>query len=89
MAVVNLRAPLADMVGSHSVETTGDTVGEAIAALEREHPKVKGWVLDESGAIRRHVSVFVDGERVTESASLSKDATIDIIPAISGGSRDA
>jgi len=68
---------------------SGGTVGEVIATLERDHPKTKGWVLDETGAIRRHVSVFVDGDRVTADAVVASDATIHIIPAISGGSRDA
>lgn len=71
------------------MELSGDTVGEVIATLERDHPKTKGWVLDESGAIRRHISVFVDGERVTADVVVASDATIHIIPAISGGSRDA
>jgi molybdopterin synthase sulfur carrier subunit len=89
MPVVNLRSPLADLVGDRSVVLSGSTVGEVIATLERDHPKTKGWVLDEAGAIRRHVSVFLDGERVTADASVESDATIHIIPAISGGSYGA
>ena len=89
MPVVNLRSPLADLVGDRSVELSGGTVGEVIATLERNHPKAKGWVLDEAGAIRRHISVFVDGERVGADAAVAGDATIHIIPAISGGSRVA
>ena len=89
MPVVNLRAPLADLVGNRSVQLSGDTVGEVIAALELNHPKAKGWVLDEAGAIRRHISVFLDGERVSADAGVASDGAIDIIPAISGGSRDA
>lgn len=77
------------MVGDRAVETGGSTVGEAIGSLEREHPKIKGWVLDELGAIRRHVNVFIDGERVTEDTTVAEDAHIDIIHAISGGSREA
>ena len=89
MPVVNMRSPLADLVGDRSVQLSGDTVGDVIATLERDHPKTKGWVLDEAGAIRRHISVFVDGERVSADAIVASDATIHIIPAISGGSRGA
>jgi molybdopterin synthase sulfur carrier subunit len=85
--LVTLRSPLAELVGDRTVEIGGSTVGEAIGSLEREHPKIKGWVLDESGSIRRHVNVFIDGERVTEDASVAPDARIDIIHAITGGSR--
>lgn len=89
MPVVNMRSPLADLVGDRSVRVNGSTVGEVIATLERDHPKAKGWVLDEAGAIRKHISVFVDGERVGGDAAVTGDATIHIIPAISGGSRVA
>jgi molybdopterin synthase sulfur carrier subunit len=75
------------MVGERTVQTNGSTVGEAIGSLERAHPSIKGWVLDETGSIRRHVNVFVDGERVTEGTGVAPDARIDIIHAITGGSR--
>jgi molybdopterin synthase sulfur carrier subunit len=87
--LVTLRSPLAELVGDRTVEARGSTVGEAIGSLEKEHPKIKGWVLDELGSIRRHVNVFIDGERVTVDTSVAPDARIDIIHAISGGSHEA
>ncbi|HET7483238.1 MAG TPA: MoaD/ThiS family protein [Actinomycetota bacterium] len=86
MPVVVLRQPLRDMAeGNARVEVTGTTVGEALAALERIHPRTKGWVLDEHGDIRRHVNVFVDGERASAEHVLDGDAELNIIQAISGG----
>ena len=87
MATINLRAPLKDRVGAASVEVGGATVGEALAALEDRSPDIKGWVLDEQRNIRRHVNVFVDGEPATATDSVGDGSRIDIIQAITGGSR--
>ena len=50
MPVVRLRAPLSELAGGkRELELDGSTVGEVLQALEREHPDVKGWILDERG----------------------------------------
>jgi sulfur-carrier protein len=86
MAVVTLRPPLRDLAGGASeVRVDEVTVREALRALERECPPITGWILDEHGRIRRHVSVFVDGERRTEDAALGSDDVVHVLSAISGG----
>jgi molybdopterin converting factor small subunit len=86
MPVVTLRAPLKDLAGGSSeVVLEGGTVGDVLRALERAHPKTIGWVLDEHGAVRQHVNVFVNGERVREDAPVSKDDRMHVLPAITGG----
>ena len=86
MAVVRLRGPLKRLAGDSSTqEIAGATVGELLRELERTHPAMSGWVLDERGRIRRHINVFVNGERRDEEAPLSDDDRIDVLPAISGG----
>jgi molybdopterin converting factor small subunit len=88
MATVNLRAPLKDLAGGNTrVELAGDSVGEVLRALERAHPRISGWILDEQGRVRQHVNVFVNGERVRENAPLSPADTVHVLPSISGGSR--
>jgi molybdopterin synthase sulfur carrier subunit len=87
MATVTLRAPLKDLAGGASeVEVAGATVGEAIRALESMHPKLQGWILDERGAVRRHVNVFVNGERMREDAPVAPGDRLYVLPSISGGS---
>jgi molybdopterin converting factor small subunit len=61
------------------------TVREALRALERAQPELRGWILDERGLVRRHINVFVDGEMGREETALGGDARIDVLPAISGG----
>jgi molybdopterin converting factor small subunit len=88
MATVKLRAPLKDLVGgSREVTIDGSSVGEVLRELERRYPKITGWVLDEHGRVRRHVNVFVDGERMREDAAVASDATVHVLPSISGGKR--
>ncbi len=88
MAVVRLRSPLRDLTGGTAeVRVDGDTVGEALRALERAHPAVSGWILDEHGRVRQHVNVFVDGERCREDAAVRPDDVLHVLSAISGGER--
>jgi molybdopterin synthase sulfur carrier subunit len=87
MAVVTLRAPLKDLAGgNHRLEVDGATVGEVLQALEAEWPKTTGWILDEHGAVRRHVNVFRNGEQVDADASLGTADQLHVLPSITGGS---
>jgi molybdopterin converting factor small subunit len=86
MAVVRLRGPLKKLAGDsadHVVEAR--TVNDALRALERAQPGVEGWILDERGLVRRHINVFVNGERAGEDEPVGPDDRIEILPAISGG----
>jgi molybdopterin converting factor small subunit len=86
MAVVCVRGPLrklADGRGEHELE--GATVVDALRALEGRHPALAGWILDERGLIRRHINVFVNGERGTESTAVRSGDRVEVVPAITGG----
>ena len=86
MAVLQLRQPLkrlAGDAGEHHITAT--TVGDALRELEQEHPEVRGWILDERGALRRHINVYVNGEAAEEHSPVGDDDRIDVLPAISGG----
>jgi len=86
MPVVLLRAPLKDLAGgAPSLNLDGATVAEVLRALEATWPRTVGWVLDEQGQIRRHVNVFLNGERVREDASVGPDDRIHVLPSITGG----
>ena len=88
MATVKLRAPLKDLAGGNrEVSIEGASVGQVLKELERQHPRIVGWVRDAHGAVRPHLNVFVDGERVREDAAVAPSATIHVLPSISGGNR--
>ena len=66
-------------------ELEGATVVEALRALELRHPDISGWILDERGLIRRHINVFVNGERGGETTPVRSGDRVELVPAITGG----
>ncbi len=86
MAVVMLRAPLSQRAGKTSEhDLPGSTVGEVLRELERRHPPIVGWILDERGRVRPHVNVFVNGERTGEGSAVGPTDVLHVLPSISGG----
>jgi sulfur-carrier protein len=81
----NLQAhvPCPEMV------VTGGTVRDAVEAYFQHHPRVRGYVFDEHGMLRKHMVMFVDGVPVRDRSKLSDpvqpDASIYIFQALSGG----
>lgn len=75
--------------GKSQLIVSAATVGECLQQLERDHPAVYRSVCDETGAVRRHIHLFVNndllsGENGFETLLKSGD-TLFIMPAVSGG----
>ena len=86
MALVRLRGPLKTLAGNAAeLPVAGDTIAELLAGLEREHPALHGWILDERGRIREHINVFVNREYGREETAVGPEDRLHILPAISGG----
>ncbi len=70
-------------------ETAGATVGAVLAAAMADDPIFRSYILDEQGRVRKHVTLFVDGETVKDRLRLSDpvrpDSEIYIMQALSGG----
>jgi molybdopterin converting factor small subunit len=89
MAIVTLRRPLRDLAGGNGdVPVDGSTVGDVLRTLEREHPPLRGWILDERGEIRRHVLVFVNADQADAATALRREDRLHVLPAISGGAAE-
>lgn len=75
--------------GANRVEVEATTVREAVAALEATHPGFAARLLDDQGAVRRYVNLFVDDEDIRFADGLAtpvKDGqTISVVPAVAGG----
>jgi molybdopterin converting factor small subunit len=66
-------------------EATGRTVGELIDDLDTRIPGLRDR-LCEGRALRRHLNVFVAGERAALTTAVPEGEVVHVIPAISGGS---
>lgn len=70
-------------------EVEATTVGEALRAYFAAHPAVRGYVLDDQGAVRRHVTVFADASAITDRARqsdpLQAGSEVEVFQALSGG----
>ena len=84
---VTLPAALANLFPGcmRRVELSASSVGEVIDALNSRWPGMHDRVCDSTPGIRRHINVFVDGERATLETRLVPGATVMIMTAISGG----
>jgi molybdopterin converting factor small subunit len=86
MACVCVRGPLKKLAGGQAEhELDGATLVALLRELEREHPALAGWILDERGLIRPHINVFVNGERGREGTAVGSGDRVEVLPAISGG----
>lgn len=87
---VRLPGSLRDAVGGTSkVQAQGRTLGEVIADVDARHPGFADKVLDERGALRTYVTVFI-GERDARtlggtSAPVPEGGEVMLVPAMAGG----
>ena len=90
MARVVFTANLKRHVDCPDVDALGSTVREVLEAIFAQQPRLRGYVVDERGCLRKHMSIFVDGEPLVDRATLSDrvddDSEIYVMQALSGGS---
>ncbi len=67
----------------------GATVRAVLDVVFASNPRLRGYVLDDQGALRRHMIVFVDGQQVTDREGLGDPVTaaseVYVMQALSGG----
>jgi len=87
---VRIPTPLraaTDGVAELSIDSS--TVGGVIADLETRYPDMRGRLRDDSGAVRRFINFYVNGEDVRfrdglDTGLVSGDE-LSIVPAVAGG----
>jgi molybdopterin synthase sulfur carrier subunit len=70
-------------------ELDAATVGELLHSYFDRWPAVRGFVLDDQGAVRKHVKVMIDGRNIRDRSTLSDPlgpgSQIHVFQALSGG----
>ena len=89
MPTVSFTPALARFVAAPSIAVEGETVASALAAVFDRHPALRGYVLDDQGAVRRHVAVFINGRMLRDRAALDERLNpadeVFVFQALSGG----
>ena len=67
-----------------TVEVPGATVREVLDQVFADNPRLRGYVVDEHGALRRHMAVFV-ADRATLGDPVGPRSEIYVMQALSGG----
>lgn len=89
---VRIPTPLRSLTkGSAEVHAKGDTVDDLVVDLERQFPGIKERLVDEGGALRRFINIYVNEEDIrflqSGRTTLKEGDQVSIVPAIAGGSR--
>lgn len=65
------------------------TVSQLLDGVEEAHPGLKDYIVDETGALRKHVNIFIGNDMVNDRERLSDQLTdkdeVYIMQALSGG----
>ena len=82
-------ASFADGRNVLSLEGSPANVSEALIALWKKYPGLRDRIVDEQGAVRQHINIFVGDEAIRFANGLSTPiptgAEVLIVPAVSGG----
>jgi hypothetical protein len=68
---------------------SGDTVRAVLGNVFADNPDLQGYVLDDQGRLRKHVTVFIDGRMIRDRNELSdivnETSQVYVMQSLSGG----
>lgn len=89
MAKIAFTPHLQRHVSCPPQEVGGATLREALEYAFAENARARAYVLDEQGALRKHIAIFIDGtlvqDRVALSDALRPTSQVYVMQALSGG----
>jgi hypothetical protein len=89
MAQLTFTQQLGRFMTVPRVETTAADLRSALDACFADHPRLRGYVLDEQGHLRENVVIFIDGRRARDPRrlddALAPHSQVYILQALSGG----
>ena len=70
-------------------EVEGSTLREVFDAYFVTNEQARGYVLDDTGKLRKHMAAFIDGQQIDDREALSDrvapNAIVDVVQSLSGG----
>jgi sulfur-carrier protein len=89
MPTIHVTAHLRRIAPTGPTRVEAATLGAALDAYFETVPKVRSYILDDQGRLRKHVAVFIDGELLLDKKDLGRnvapDSEIYVMQALSGG----
>ena len=89
MTRVTFTANIQRHLACPPADVGGRTVREVLDAVFAQNPRARDYVLDDQGAVRHHMQIFVGGANVRDRAGLSDEvpagAEVYVMQALSGG----
>lgn len=71
------------------VTTSAAVLRDALEDAFAINPRLRGYVLDEQGHVRKHVVIFIDGHRLNDRVRvdhpLNPDSSVHVLQALTGG----
>jgi hypothetical protein len=89
MATIVFTQQLRRFTDTPEVTTGAATLREGLESAFAANPRLRGYVLDDQGHLRQHVTIFIDGNRVSNRIALDDplqaDSSVHVLQALSGG----
>jgi sulfur-carrier protein len=75
--------------GDKAVTGVGSDLGDLLEDLESRHPGLRERIVDEAGALRRFINIYINDEDVRFAGGLQAALTdgdqVVVLPAVAGG----
>lgn len=89
MPIIHVTSHLRHVAPSGPTTVEAATLGAALDAYFATAPRVRSYIVDDQGRLRRHVAVFIDGELLLDKKDLGRrvapTSEIYVMQALSGG----
>ncbi|AOK54712.1 thiamine biosynthesis protein ThiS [Burkholderia stagnalis] len=89
MAHLFFAASIQRHIATPEREIAARTLGEALETVFTQQPPLRSYILDDQGALRKHLAVFVDGRPVRDrqhlTDALGDESRVYVVQALSGG----
>ena len=89
MPTIHVTSHLRRIAPNGPTRVEAATLGAALDAYFEAAPRVRSYILDDQGRLRKHVAVFIDGELLADKKDLGRrvapESEIYVMQALSGG----